>query len=208
MATDLPEAADTVENTEGSCPQRSEGHGNKDADTETTHTDSRHRISQQACSGKENLTGTEISRGRFWYLIKIYWMWSQKITGTSEDGNGGEHSRTGEENGHSCGYCRKLCGVSPKQQNWSYHVTHATPHTPAHRDNSQSHSYVRCKKTKCTEAETRMSATKNWGWYMGERLLKGNKISVLQKGPLQELPNYYSEWQHTCRKLTLMVLQS
>lgn len=139
MATDLPEAADTVENTEGSCPQWSEGHGNKDADTETTHTDSRHRISQQACSGKENLTGTEISRGHFWYLIKIYRMWSQKITGTSEDGNGGEHSRTGEENGHSCGYCRKLCGVSPKQQNWSYHVTHThPPHTPRHTETTRS----------------------------------------------------------------------
>lgn len=131
MATDLPEAANIVESTGSSCPQRSDGHGNKDAIIETTHADSRHRISQQACSGKESLTGTEISRGSFWYshLIKIFWMWSQKITGTGEDGNGEEHSHTGEEKGHPYGgYCRKLCGVSPKEQDWSYHVTHAPPH--------------------------------------------------------------------------------
>lgn len=166
MATDLPEAASTVESTEGSCPQRSNGHGNKDAVTETTHADSRHRISQQACSGKESLTGTEISRGSFWYihLIKIFRMWSQKIAGTGEDGSGGERSRTGEENGHPCGYCRKLCGVAPTQQNWSYHVTQAPPY----RETTQSHSYVKYKKTKCTEAESRTSATKSWGCTWGE----------------------------------------
>lgn len=43
-----------------------------------------------------------------------------------------------------------------------YDPPHA--HSGTERNNSQSHLYVECKKTKLTEAESRMSVTKSWGW--------------------------------------------
>lgn len=41
------------------------------------------------------------------------------------------------------------------------------PGTP-YRETTQSRSYVKCKKAKHTEAESRTSATKSWGCTWGE----------------------------------------